>query len=84
MLAALLGGLILSGLAIYAGMLLARLKRQQGMQSQAIAARKTKTHRYGALFQIIQFAAHGLNIIFMRGHGILEARHTLLVFRRVL
>ncbi|MGL5031244.1 MAG: DUF2489 domain-containing protein [Aeromonas sp.] len=39
MLAALLGGLTLSGLAIYAGTLLARLKRQNTMQQQAIAAR---------------------------------------------
>lgn len=42
MLAALLGGLILSGLAIYAGMLLARLKRQQEMQLQAINARNER------------------------------------------
>ncbi|MFM5439909.1 DUF2489 domain-containing protein [Aeromonas enteropelogenes] len=42
MLAALLGGLILSGLAIYAGMLLARLKRQQEMQLQAIKARNER------------------------------------------
>ncbi|MFQ1942952.1 DUF2489 domain-containing protein [Aeromonas veronii] len=42
MLAALLGGLILSGLAIYAGMLLARLRRQQAMQWQAITARNER------------------------------------------
>ncbi|MBL0458722.1 DUF2489 domain-containing protein [Aeromonas enteropelogenes] len=42
MLAALLGGLILSGLAIYAGMLLARLKRQQERQLQAILARNER------------------------------------------
>lgn len=42
MLAALLGGLILSGLAIYAGMLLARLKRQQERQLQAIQARNER------------------------------------------
>ncbi|MCZ0753063.1 DUF2489 domain-containing protein [Aeromonas enteropelogenes] len=42
MLAALLGGLILSGLAIYAGMLLARLKRQQEMQLQASKARNER------------------------------------------
>lgn len=42
MLAALLGGLILSGLAIYAGMLFARLKRQQEMQLQAINARNER------------------------------------------
>lgn len=42
MLAALLGGLILSGLAIYAGMLLARLKRQQERHLQAILARNER------------------------------------------
>lgn len=42
MLAALLGGLILSGLAIYAGMLLAQLKRQQERQLQAILARNER------------------------------------------
>lgn len=42
MLVALLGGLILSGLGIYAGMLLARLKRQQEMQLQAIKARNER------------------------------------------
>lgn len=38
-LAALSGGLLLLGLAIYAGTLLARLKRQQDMQQRAISAR---------------------------------------------
>ncbi|MES1780949.1 DUF2489 domain-containing protein, partial [Escherichia coli] len=42
MLAALLGGLILLGLAWYAGTLLARLKRQHDSQQQAIAARNER------------------------------------------
>ena len=42
MLAALLGGLILLGLAFYAGSLLARLKRQHDSQQQAIAARNER------------------------------------------
>ena len=42
MLAALLGGLVLLGLAVYAGTLLARLKRQHDMQRQAIAARNER------------------------------------------
>ena len=42
MLAALLGGLVLLGLAVYAGTLLARLKRQHEMQRQAIAARNER------------------------------------------
>lgn len=42
MLAALLGGLILLGLAVYAGTLMARLKRQQEMQQHAIAARNER------------------------------------------
>lgn len=42
MLAASLGGLILLGLAVYAGTLLARLKRQRDMQQQAIAARNER------------------------------------------
>lgn len=42
MLAALLGGLILLGLAVYAGTLLARLKRQRDAQQQAIAARNER------------------------------------------
>ena len=43
MLAALLGGLVLLGLAVYAGTLLARLKRQHDMQRQAIAATEHQT-----------------------------------------
>ena len=42
MLAALLGGLVLLGLAVYAGTLLARLMRQHDMQRQAIAARNER------------------------------------------
>ncbi|WP_113721049.1 DUF2489 domain-containing protein [Aeromonas salmonicida] len=42
MLAASLGGLILLGLAVYAGTLLARLKRQRDMQQLAIAARNER------------------------------------------
>ena len=42
MLAALLGGLVLLGLAVYAGTLLARLKRQHDMQLQAITARNER------------------------------------------
>ena len=42
MLAALLGGLILLGLAVYAGTLMARLKRQQEMQQHAITARNER------------------------------------------
>ncbi|QXW31676.1 DUF2489 domain-containing protein [Aeromonas sanarellii] len=42
MLAALLGGLILLGLAVYAGTLLARLKRQHDGQQQAIAVRNER------------------------------------------
>ena len=42
MLATLLGGLVLLGLAVYAGTLLARLKRQHDMQRQAIAARNER------------------------------------------
>ena len=42
MLAALSGGLLLLGLAVYACMLLARLKRQRNMQRRAISARNER------------------------------------------
>lgn len=54
MLAALSGGLILLGLAIYAGTLLARLKRQQDARQQVITARNER------ILESIRVIAHAV------------------------